>query len=201
MVRHVPGSPADNPSNGQSAASTHGNQPTPALEDPSPPDGLPQLLSMVTATVRSAIEETLTGAMTDSLELTPMLADLLERLHEERSLRQEELATTERSLQSLRAATQRLESLVSSTTQGLTGLIERETATLTAARRQLWDGAAEFKHEVRREIRWLVRGPLVTVVLLTIACGLLWHQLQAEQRSKESLPTAKPILRLEKPRR
>jgi hypothetical protein len=74
--------------------------------------------------------------MKDNLELTPMLADLMERLREERSRRQDELATSERSLQSLRAATQRLETLVSSTQQGLAGLLERETVTLTAARRQ-----------------------------------------------------------------
>jgi hypothetical protein len=166
-----------------------------------PPDGLPQLLSMVTETVRSAIDETLTRAMKDGMELTPMLTDLMERLHDERRLRQEELATSERSIQSLRAATQRLESLVSSTQQGLAGLLERETATLTAARRQLWDEAAQFKHKVRREIRWLVRAPLVAVLLLAIACGLLWNQLQAEQRAKDTPPPVKPAHRIEKPRR
>jgi hypothetical protein len=143
---------------------------------------------MVTEAVRSAIDETLARTMKDSRELTPMLADLVERLREERSLRQEELASSERSLQSLRAATQRLESLVSSAQQGIAGLIERETATLTAARRQLWDEAALFKHQVRREIRWLVRAPLVAVMLLAIAGGVLWKQLEIERRAKDARP-------------
>jgi hypothetical protein len=72
---------------------------------------------------------------------------------------------------------------------------------LTAARRQLWDEAAQFKHKVRREIRWLVRAPLVAVMLLAIACGVLWNQLQAERRAKDTPPPVKPVQRLEKPRR
>jgi hypothetical protein len=166
-----------------------------------PLDGLPEFMSMVNETVRSAIHETLTVAMRDSLELTPMLADLMERLREERSLQQEELAASERSLQSLRSATQRLENLLSSTQQGMAGLLERETATVTAARRQLWDEAAAFKHKIRHEIRWLVRAPLVAVMLLAIVCGLLWNQLEAERRTKDTPPPAKPAPRLEKSRR
>jgi hypothetical protein len=166
-----------------------------------PLDGLPELMNMVNETVRSAVHETLTVAMKDNLELTPMLADLIERLHRERSLRLDELSTSERSLQSLRAATQRLETLVSSTQQGLAGLLERETATLTAARRQLWDEAAVFRHKVRREIRWLVRAPLVAVMLLAIVCGLLWNQLEAARRAKDTSPPAKPAPRIEKSRR
>ena len=169
--------------------------------EPHPADGLAQLLSMVTGTVRSAIHETLISAMKDGLELTPMMTDLMERLRAERSLRQDELATSERSLQSLRSATQRLETLVSSAQQGMTGLLERETATLTAARRQLWDEAAVFKQRVRREIRWLVRAPLVAVMLLAIVCGLLWNQLQIERRTTDTPPPTQPAHRLEKSRR
>jgi hypothetical protein len=190
---------APNPSN------THGPSPesprTQSNGEARSPSGLPQAPNAIAETARAAIEDTLIGWTTDSEELASMLAEALERLREERKLLQDDLAAVTRSQQSLNAAAQRLDPLASRALQDLTTGIEAAGTAMAKARGQLWDEADTFRRSVRREIRWLIRAPLIAVVLLSIVCGLLWNALQAERRLKADLSVDKPILRLEKPRR
>jgi hypothetical protein len=174
---------------------------TPFSTEASPASGLPQAPNTIAEAARAPIEDGLIAWTTDSEKIASMLAEALECLREEHRLLQDDLTALNRSQQSLNAAAQRLELLASRALQGTTTGIETAGAAIARARKQLWDEAEGFKRCVRREIRWLIRAPLIAVVLLSIACGLLWNALQAERRLKAELPVDKPILRLEKPHR
>ena len=174
---------------------------TQSSDEARPPNARPQAPNAIAETARAAIEDTLMGWTADSEELASMLAEALECLREERRLLQDDLTALKRWQQSLNAAAQRLEPLASRALQDSTTGIEAAGAAMAKARRQLWDEAETFRRSVRREIRWLIRAPLIAAVLLSIVCGLLWNALQAERRLKVDLPVDKPILRLEKSRR
>lgn len=180
---------------------THPNGSPSGPTDPRPEEGPPSVPMAATPErlaidlppfleiVRSTVDQALDRTKEHNERLLTRLSEMLEELRQERRERLSERASIESLLQSLLAATQRVESLV-----------ERETATLTAARRQLWDEAAAFKQEIRREIRWFIRTPLVAVVLLAIVAGMLWMHREPSQDSRDSVPTTQPTKRLERGR-
>ena len=173
---------------------THPNNPLPETSEPDRPpmreplaSDLPPALEIVRSTVDQALQR-----MQEQNERVPrLLTEILEAHRVERGQHKDERASVERQLQSLLAATQRVESLVTSTGS----LLERETATLTAARRQLWDEAAAFKREVRREIRWFLRAPLVALLLLAFGIGVLWMHREPTPESTEHPPVTQPTQR------
>jgi hypothetical protein len=170
------------------------------LDPATTPEPLEIDLSPVLASVRSTLDQALDRTKGQGEQLFASLSEMLEELRQERRQQQSERTSNERHLQSLLAATQRVESLVTSSSDRVTSILERETATVTAARRQLWDEAAKFRQEVRREIRWFLRAPLLALLLLAIVTGMLWMHREPGPDSRSRPPDTQPTERLERRR-
>jgi Fe2+ transport system protein B len=151
---------------------------------------LAETLQAEASRTRFAVETALQQARSQDEEALSLMASVLGQLQKERTIRHEDLARSERLLQSLTASTQRLEGFIQSSSERLSHLIEKESATATGARRQFWDEAARFKQEIRRELRWLIRAPILGLLVLLLAMGVLWFRQQPTSSTNPARPSA-----------
>ena len=74
---------------------------------------------------------------------------------------------------------------LSSVQEEVKKLLVTETATATAARRELWDEAARFRTAIYGEIRWFIRTPAIVIAVATVMT-VTWLLLRPQRTTTSS---------------